>query len=55
MKDIRVFTVLFLPLFCRLEILPNERLKKRRGNSERRQQRRKAARRGMDPGSQEGT
>ena len=43
MKDIRVFTVLFLPLFCRLEILPNERLKKRRGNSERRQQRRKAA------------
>lgn len=45
MKDMRVFIALFLHLFCRLEILSSERLKKIRGSKGRRQQRRRGGER----------
>ena len=51
MKDIRVFTVLFLQLFCRLEILPNGKVKEKKWEQGEEAAKEKSRRRGQAPGS----
>ena len=54
MKSIRVFIVLFLQLFRRLEILPNERLKKKKVGAGGGGSKGEKEERGQGPGSRRG-